>query len=440
MVNSLNEAAKFLVSKAQEFKTFVFDAINSILTFAIKAFTFNMRKFELKAEMKAKFQFCFSFALDVTLMNTDYKWDHDEAKICLDQILYHLVKVIFGKDSVLLQFIDFDAKQDELTGRKIAVDEAEKDLGETENTTGQEVDLETSKTIVEETSKRNLLPHKQMFKFIDRTKEKYKHAYTIEDRDFLNTPHKMKPYDIKREHLVNAFNHHSPWVLSQKNIESKPDYTPKMTSDANAVKRSLVFGSSLKPCERMKRALHSYATVTNGLIQTVNSMTNVKRHTKIQRRNDINNLAELYVKTHNLGQRYTNYSPRQKRDIYYWYNNIRKGYESHDKITKRTLQHHQRSTLPVIKYQLNEMLKSGLNSSFEQYTAELHQHAMEGYKRSNIPTVNEANGEQMLHSINKDLTSIISNEGVPLTHMKKRLNDVNAAIRSMNKQTMQCKD
>jgi len=373
-------------------------------------------------------------------MNVVYEWDHGNATICLDQILQELVQLVFKNNSVLVQFIDFDTAQDELTGRKIAVDEAEKDLGETEDTTKQEVDLETSKTIVEETSKRHLLPHKEMFEFIDRTKEKYKHAYTKEDRDFLNTPHQMKPYDIKREHLVKAFNHHSPWVLSQKNFDSKPDYTPKMTSDANAVKKSLVFGSSLKPCERMKRALHSYATVTNGLMQTVNSMTNVKLHTKIQRRNDINNLAELYVKTHNLGQRYTNYSPRQKRDIYFWYNNIQKGYESNEKINKRTLQHHQRSTLPVIKYQLNEMLKRGLNSSFEQYTAELHQHAMEGYKRSNIPTVNEANGEQMLYSINKELKSIVSNGDVPLTHMHKRLNNVNDAIRLMNKQTMQCKN
>jgi len=86
------------------------------------------------------------------------------------------------------------------------------------------------------------------------------------------------------------------------------------------------------------------------------------------------------------------------------------------------------------------MLKRGLNSSFEQYTTELHQHAVEAYKRSHIPTLNEVNGEDILHSINRNLTSIISNEGVPLTHMKKRLNDVNAAIRLMNKRTMQCQD
>jgi len=439
-MESLSEAAAFVLNTAQAYKDFVFGSVDRILEEAIESLVFEISLFELKAEMTADFRFCFSFALKVKIATRTHEWDHSEAKICLHQIMDFIVKTILGKDNILSQFLDFDARQDQIKGRAIAVDEASTDLTAAETNTEDKVDLETGRKILDDSFKRHHLPPKNIFKFISQMKMKYYDKLTYEELSFLNRPNKMKHYNTKPNHIMKTFKQEAPWHLSQRTFDAKRNNTPVMASDVNEMKRTLVLGSATAPCERIKRALHSYAAVTSGLMHTVQSMVNLKHQSKIQRRNDIQHLAKLYAKTHNLGTRYTNYSPKQKRDINYWYDKIRKGYESHGKITKRTLQRHEHRTLPLIKSQLDDILKHGLNTSFVQYTAKLHEHAIEGYKRSNIPSLNQVNGERLLHSINKNLTMIVFSEHIPLTHMQERLHNVNAAIRSMNIQTMQCHD
>lgn len=283
---------------------FVSDSVDSILGTAIQYLDFEMNNLTLKANMRKDFGFCFSFEMNATLNGTIHSWKHGEAEICLDQIIEQIVKTVLGKDSRLIQFLNFVARQDDFEGKSIAVAEAKKSLDESERSTKEEVKMETANKLAQATYKKDLLPNQQIFKFINKMKMKHYDKYSEEELKYLNRPNKMKPYNIKGEHMVKAFNHHSPWVLSKKNFESKPNYIPTMTSDAYAVKKSLVFGSSLKPCERMKRALHSYATVTSGLIRTVGKMKQVKQRSKIQRRNDMNNLAALFMKTHDLGTKY----------------------------------------------------------------------------------------------------------------------------------------
>ena len=58
-------------------------------------------------------------------------------------------------------------------------------------------------------------------------------------------------------------------------------------------------------------------------------------------------------------------------------------------------------TLPVIRSQLDYVLRNGVNSSFEDYTNHLHESAVNAYRRSIVPTPENVKGEKLLHNIKK---------------------------------------
>lgn len=55
--------------------------------------------------------------------------------------------------------------------------------------------------------------------------------------------------------------------------------------------------------------------------------------------------------------------------------------------------------MPMIREQLNGMLKRDYKKSFMEMTESMHVNAMKGYKRSNIPHPSDVKGEAMLENI-----------------------------------------
>ena len=77
------------------------------------------------------------------------------------------------------------------------------------------------------------------------------------------------------------------------------------------------------------------------------------------------------------------------------------GYSNHSRVMRRSFIKQHSMTLPVIRSQLDYVLKKGVNSSFEDYTNHLHESAVNAYRRSIVPTPENVKGEKLLHNIKK---------------------------------------
>ena len=77
------------------------------------------------------------------------------------------------------------------------------------------------------------------------------------------------------------------------------------------------------------------------------------------------------------------------------------GYSKHSRAMRRSFIKQHSMTLPVMRSQLDYVLKKGVNSSFEDYTNHLHESAVNAYRRSIVPTPENVKGEKLLHNIKK---------------------------------------
>ena len=77
------------------------------------------------------------------------------------------------------------------------------------------------------------------------------------------------------------------------------------------------------------------------------------------------------------------------------------GYNKHSQAMRRSFIKQHSMTLPVIRSQLDYVLKKGVNTSFEDYTNHFHESAVNAYRRSIVPTAENVKGEKLLHNIKK---------------------------------------
>ena len=77
------------------------------------------------------------------------------------------------------------------------------------------------------------------------------------------------------------------------------------------------------------------------------------------------------------------------------------GYSKYYQAMQRSFIKQHSMILPVIRGQLDYVLRNGVNSSFEDYFDHLHELAVNAYTRSIVPTPENVKGETLLHSIKK---------------------------------------
>lgn len=77
------------------------------------------------------------------------------------------------------------------------------------------------------------------------------------------------------------------------------------------------------------------------------------------------------------------------------------GYGKHSQAMRRSFIKQHSMALPVIRSQLDYVLRNGMNSSFEDYTNHLHETAVNAYRRSIVPTPENVKVEKLLHNIKK---------------------------------------
>ena len=58
-------------------------------------------------------------------------------------------------------------------------------------------------------------------------------------------------------------------------------------------------------------------------------------------------------------------------------------------------------TIPIVRRQLDFILKKEKGSTLKDFVGVIHENAMKGYKRSSIPTAHDVDGEGKLKEINK---------------------------------------
>ena len=77
------------------------------------------------------------------------------------------------------------------------------------------------------------------------------------------------------------------------------------------------------------------------------------------------------------------------------------GYSKHSQAMRRSFIKQHSMALPVIRSQLDYVLRNGMNSSFEDYTNHLHETVVNAYRRSIVPTPENVKVEKLLHNIKK---------------------------------------
>ena len=70
-----------------------------------------------------------------------------------------------------------------------------------------------------------------------------------------------------------------------------------------------------------------------------------------------------------------------------------------EKKSQLALQTEKYNAMPIIRRQLNRFLQKETGSTFTQHMEVMHKHAVDGYKRSNIPNPGDGKGEALLAKI-----------------------------------------
>lgn len=77
------------------------------------------------------------------------------------------------------------------------------------------------------------------------------------------------------------------------------------------------------------------------------------------------------------------------------------GFEDWERRSKRALDHQHDYVLPVLRGQLNALLRREKNTDLDSYLKSLHSHAVDAYKRSVVPDEVSRKGEEALEKIKK---------------------------------------
>jgi len=440
VVEGVVDAAKKLGELAVALKDLVVAGIKKIAEFALSAINFNIRKLELKATLSPKFRLCFNYWIDVDLFGSKYESKY-ENELCLDDIVKYIIDGICSFVESLKAFLGFPKAAEQVKGQSEGVGSVTSELTESKTTSEQEVEMQTAESFNDELEERSKLPRPEMFHFINKLRSKYNNSYSDEHRAYLHTSHRMESYEIQDPELATAYETNAPWIHSANYDMLSNNFKPTDDKTAQFVsKRSYIEGENLTPCGRMKRSLSNYADISNKLSKSMSNVREMKHHIKVTRRDNIAKLAKFYQQTHEIGTKYEDMNEHQRSDIYHWYNKISEGYKKHAVQTKRHFIQHNHNALPILRSQINYALKHNFNTSFEHMIGDMHKNAVESYKRSVIPTPQGVEGEKVLHYIKDNLFEIVTNEDAPITHFQGNLNNVNAAIREMNKYTMQCQN
>ncbi|XP_057295813.1 uncharacterized protein LOC130624255 [Hydractinia symbiolongicarpus] len=195
----------------------------------------------------------------------------------------------------------------------------------------------------------------------------------------------------------------------------------------------------MNPCQRVKRALQNYEGLTDGLTSSSKSITQQRDMLKNTIRQERSKIDTIKSNIQNLEQRH-NLTDEEKSDAYFWYNKLDKGLNDFTKRSEEAINKQDSYALPILRNQLNHMLKTEKGSTVLEFTDLIHKNAMQGYKRSIIPKHESDDGQKTLLSIKRDLKDVLTNVDDSLTNQDGRLQVLRNNIQSMKKHVHACEN
>lgn len=331
-----------------------------------------------------------------------------------------------------------ETKLEEADAKKNTLKDAEKKLQDAEKDAESEVSTETAKKYDEEMKrKRGTVPHPDTIEFIKKLPKRTT-VPTRKEMKYLKAANEPLPdHNARREEIISAFAPH-PWFKPQEITLFGMSSLPLKDDAVTGSKRTLLdFESNMNPCQRVKRALQNYEGLTDGLASSSKSITQQRDMLKNTIRQERSKIDSIKSKIQDLEQRH-NLTDEEKSDAYFWYNKLDKGLNDFTKRSEEAINKQDSYALPILRNQLNHMLKTEKGSTVLEFTHLIHQNAMQGYKRSIIPKHESDDGEKTLLSIKRDLKDVLTNVDDSLTNQDGRLQVLRSNIQSMKKHVHTC--
>ncbi|XP_057295989.1 uncharacterized protein LOC130624945 [Hydractinia symbiolongicarpus] len=442
MASGILSAARSVLSFAQDVKNFVGTAVQGALK-GLKwlvekaANIFWLNKLQLKASLDQDFNACVGYDIDCKLFGFVVK---SKGEACLSgKFLKSLVNgVTDSKDSPseLKGISKTSQKLEEAEGKFDSIKDAETKLEKDKKDADSKISKEVAKNYDEEMSRRSSIPRPEMLALLEKLPKRTT-VPTEEEMKYIQAANEPLPEYIKSEETVSAFNS-APWFTHKDISPAGLDSLPIKDKTETGSKRELDFESAMSPCERMRRALKSYSDLADGLLSSSQSLAEQSDNYKKDKIHDQNRILKLQEDINHL-ESHHNLTDQDRKDAYFWYNKVNKGFEDFTSRSEIALAKQESYAIPIIRRQLNHMLMKEKGSTFNDFTDLMHYNAMKGYKRSSIPTPRDVNVEKKLIAIKRDLVSIVTSDEQSLGDMNEKLHDVRGNIRSVISYTNHCR-
>jgi len=308
-----------------------------------------------------------------------------------------------------------NANLDEMEGQYSDVKKKKKDLNKEKEKLGKEIKTETRKKK-------------------KKKKRGGKRATVLTEKDMYYRRIYEEPvnYNHRSAATVRTFDTASPWNL-MKNHDFDIQDSPLWTGSTDEM------GSTrgLDSCSTVRHVIDKYDKLNDGFRAYTASAMDQQQNFQASKKAYVQQLDGIKTQINDIESK-KNMSNYDREDLYFWYNNVKKGIDDWTQNGERVVSDMSKRGIVAFKNQFDALVKRDKKVSVRSYIESIHVEGVAGVKRSTLPHPQVTQQSDQLHRVKKAVLDVYGEDGSSLHTLKDKVEKTSVEILSFKKIMHNC--